>query len=249
MCAIAFRPNVEVAHATARGHRCPIEAAGDRAVRQRARVVCVIGGSGLVALLLAMTTPGTPAATSLASKHPARDSRTQTNHPDARTHNGAARHHQSGGGASSTSTSTTTVSGTSSTLARPTSLGTSTTSSTTSTTTTTTTTVPTTTTPSPQLVRTTRFVNGRLAPPFTSTTIRQRTAAGVASVVITWSGSGTLHAQLVCGDRSQQRTAPAGLYLAVHAPPGVCSVSVSEAPVVSTVFSYELELTYEERVG
>ena len=252
MCVITKPPNVEVAHAATRGHRRPIEAVGDPAVRQRARVVCVVGGSGLVALLLAVTTP---AASSLASKHLGHENQSQTKHPGTQGHDDAAGHRRSGGQAATTSgsttTTTTTVPTTTSSIPRAssTTATTPTTTTTTTSTTTTTTTVPTTTSSVSQAVRTTRFVNGRLAPPFTSTTIRQRTADGVASVVITWSGSETLHAQLVCGARSQQRTASAGLYLAVHASSGVCSVTVSELPVVTTVISYELELTYEEDIG
>jgi hypothetical protein len=64
--------------------------------------------------------------------------------------------------------------------------------------------------------------------------------------VITWSGNVPLRATLICGDKSQQRSGSNGLYLAVHAIAGACSVEVSEAqPISPDVVSYELELTYE----
>ena len=81
-------------------------------MRQRARVVCVVGGSGLVALLLAMTTPDcqrprVSRASTLA--HGIAERRRSTLAPKA--HNGAASHRQIGGAGPSTSTTTTTAPG------------------------------------------------------------------------------------------------------------------------------------------
>lgn len=209
-------------------------------MKQRAGVVGVLGGSGLVALLLVLTTSGAPASLAFSQHH-------------IRHSSGTTSHHASHKSAVTTTTSTSTSTTTS------TEPSTANTASTTTTTTSTTvpirsssTTQPSqpataTTTPSPQTQHTTRFVDGKLSPPFTSTSVRQRTSAGVVSAVLTWSGTSALQAEISCGGHSQQRTGASGLYLAVHAPAGVCGITISEVqPTASGVVSYVLALSFEE---
>jgi hypothetical protein len=214
------------------------------------RVAFVVGGSGIVAIALLMTAAGAPASLAVTHGHGVleRPAMAHSNrldethaHSTSQEHTpvDASQHRSSSRSASSPTTSTTT----------PTTTTTPAVTSTTVTTTTAPSSPPQSTTQTTKAlpaVQTTRFVSGRLAPPFTSTTAQQQTLTGVLSIVLTWSGNTPLRATLTCGGRSQQRSGTDGLYLAVHATVGSCSIDIAEVPPSSPdVVSYELELSYQ----
>jgi hypothetical protein len=86
--------------------------------------------------------------------------------------------------------------------------------------------------------------SGRLSPPFTSASITFRTAAGQASADVSWSGDATLRVDLVCGPASTDQIAANGVFVAVDAPAGTCTLRISEAVETDAVVTYTAFVTH-----
>lgn len=98
-------------------------------------------------------------------------------------------------------------------------------------------------------METSSTTNGRFAPPFTATELHFHTAAGQVTADITWSGTATLQAQLVCGTASASQTGGAGLFVGLTAPAGACSLDLSEALPTDVVVTYTVFLTRQAPAG
>jgi hypothetical protein len=85
---------------------------------------------------------------------------------------------------------------------------------------------------------------GNLGAPYTSASYQLTTTGGEVSAQATWSGTPTLTLEVTCGAATKSLSGSSGLYVAVDASAGSCSITLSEPAGVSVAVSYTLTASY-----
>jgi hypothetical protein len=85
---------------------------------------------------------------------------------------------------------------------------------------------------------------GNLGAPYTSATYQVTTTGGEVSAQASWSGTPTLTLEVSCGGSTKSLSGSTGLYVAVDAGAGSCTIMLSEPAGVSVSVSYSLTASY-----